>query len=418
MVGVLQVYDPDRWMPRELSFIFSQNRNALASATYVGANGRVIIRPPGLFDSPGAVCGPGTVAALLGSHLRDATPGVVEASCRFGVLGRRTGGDLSEPCPRQPGHHRRDDDGVRRAARRAARAAAGGRVRDHVRLGSCCGISGFFDARRRIHRAAILDVAGRGSRSLYYASRGAQLSSGFSEFLAQYPLGAGLARWGMMNVYFGDPANLDAPPLWAEIQPNAWVLDGGVIFIALYVAALLGVARSQWRLFRQLPELMIGCGRRRSLRSISAPSRSFSASCRSPPRSDCSSGSSKARCTARCFAVCTRTYDAVAAGRRRPDPTRRHGCREPCIGPTPGASRRRGSRRHASRLAGPSQLALAERARGLAPVRPPHAGRPHARARGPSGVAAFAGARRTRGGQWRQLPHDGRELGALRPRRL
>mgnify|MGYP003340451888 FL=1 len=66
MVGVLQVYDPDRWMPRELSFAFSENRNALAAATYVGANGRAIVRPPGLFDTPGAVCGPGTVAAVLG----------------------------------------------------------------------------------------------------------------------------------------------------------------------------------------------------------------------------------------------------------------------------------------------------------------------------------------------------------------
>ena len=64
MVGVMQVYDPQRWMPSQLSL--SLSRLALQAATYIGPNGVAIIRPPGLFDTPGAVCGPGTVAALLG----------------------------------------------------------------------------------------------------------------------------------------------------------------------------------------------------------------------------------------------------------------------------------------------------------------------------------------------------------------
>ena len=66
VVGVLQVYDPDRWMPRELSFVYSGSRMAMDIATYIGPDGRRIVRPPGLFDTPGAVCGAGTVAALLG----------------------------------------------------------------------------------------------------------------------------------------------------------------------------------------------------------------------------------------------------------------------------------------------------------------------------------------------------------------
>ena len=66
IVGVLQVYDPERWMPKEFSSTYMLSRDLMSTAAYVGPNGRLIIRPPGLFDTPGAVCGAGTVAALLG----------------------------------------------------------------------------------------------------------------------------------------------------------------------------------------------------------------------------------------------------------------------------------------------------------------------------------------------------------------
>src|SRR5438034_8121053 len=68
MVGVLQVYDPDRWMPRQLSSIYSLQGGdmILASSTFIGLNGRVMIRPPGLFDAAGAVAGAAMVATMLG----------------------------------------------------------------------------------------------------------------------------------------------------------------------------------------------------------------------------------------------------------------------------------------------------------------------------------------------------------------
>jgi len=69
VVGVLQVYDPNRWMPTLSEFYSSGTAatNAMRGAvTYTGANGEQIVRPPGLFDTPGAVCGAGTIAALLG----------------------------------------------------------------------------------------------------------------------------------------------------------------------------------------------------------------------------------------------------------------------------------------------------------------------------------------------------------------
>jgi hypothetical protein len=74
---------------------------------------------------------------------------------------------------------------------------------------------------------------------LYYDSRGNQVLSAFSDLLPEYPFGAGLGRWGMMYDYFGDHQNFNSPPIWAEIQWPAWIVDGGFILVFLSGAALL-----------------------------------------------------------------------------------------------------------------------------------------------------------------------------------
>ncbi|HEV3486647.1 MAG TPA: hypothetical protein VG106_14645, partial [Vicinamibacterales bacterium] len=66
VVGVLQVYDPNRWMPAEMSRLVTESQFGLGTVTYRGPSGETIVRPPGLFDNPGAVAGPGMYAALLG----------------------------------------------------------------------------------------------------------------------------------------------------------------------------------------------------------------------------------------------------------------------------------------------------------------------------------------------------------------
>jgi hypothetical protein len=87
--------------------------------------------------------------------------------------------------------------------------------------------------------------------ALYTGSRGGQLSYTFGELLQKYPLGAGLGRWGMIAVYFGDDAKPGAEPLWAEIQVTGWAIDGGLALLLLSVGALAvtlktdaGVART------------------------------------------------------------------------------------------------------------------------------------------------------------------------------
>lgn len=254
VVGVLQVYDPDRWMPPELSFAFGKDSHALAAATYLGADGQRIVRPPGLFDTPGAVCGPGTVAAVLG---------LIFAVEPFAWWKRLAALSLS-------------------AAGLAAIYLSHVRANFVITIGMMAVYVALLIIQRRPQRAvlfgslctALLVAAFLGSsllggesigerfsslfdedpRTVYYNNRGQQLSVGFSELSSEYPLGAGLARWGMMRGYFGDPSNLDSTALWAEVQPSAWVIDGGLVLVALYVAALLAVAVHQWRLIRSLPD--------------------------------------------------------------------------------------------------------------------------------------------------------------------
>ncbi len=64
------------------------------------------------------------------------------------------------------------------------------------------------------------------------------LQDTFSIFMAKYPFGAGLGRWGMMNIYFGTQTNPDSKPLYSEIQWSSWLFDGGVPLMALYTLAI------------------------------------------------------------------------------------------------------------------------------------------------------------------------------------
>jgi hypothetical protein len=72
-------------------------------------------------------------------------------------------------------------------------------------------------------------------QNVYYANRGQFLEQTFTEDLPKYPLGAGLARWGMASHYFGgdDPAD-DGSALWVEIQWTGWLFDGGVPLMLAY----------------------------------------------------------------------------------------------------------------------------------------------------------------------------------------
>src|SRR5262249_175742 len=68
----------------------------------------------------------------------------------------------------------------------------------------------------------------------------------FDKLLVEYPFGAGLGRWGMAASYFGTFTER-SPALWAEIQLAGWMIDGGILMIALYSGALVVTALAEWR---------------------------------------------------------------------------------------------------------------------------------------------------------------------------
>lgn len=253
-VGILQVLDPDRWMPREFSSVV-QGGYGVDALSYVGAGGRRIIRPPGLSDSPGAVCGPAAAAAILGlvfcvnpklprwrraASLGFAFVGVAaiyftQVRSSFVVLLASLFGYIAILY-------------TQRQARRAMLL---------LTLGIGVVLTAFAFAlavggEKVLERYATLFAGDTGT--VYYQQRGHMVENAFRVFLVNYPFGAGLGRWGMMRFYFGDERNRESPMIWAEIQWPAWILDGGVPLMLLYTGALVSATVYGFRLARKHPD--------------------------------------------------------------------------------------------------------------------------------------------------------------------
>ncbi len=86
---------------------------------------------------------------------------------------------------------------------------------------------------------------------VYRDNRGDFLRDTFDNLLPEYPVGAGLGRWGMPYVYFGDKTNQSSETIYAEIQWTGWVLDGGILLTAAYAAALLLAISHAWKLAKR-----------------------------------------------------------------------------------------------------------------------------------------------------------------------
>ena len=86
-----------------------------------------------------------------------------------------------------------------------------------------------------------------GVMQTYRENRGLFLEHTLSESLFEYPFGAGLGRWGMMTVYFSEPANWMYPALHAEIQLTGWLYDGGLPLWLFYGGAILLALRHSYR---------------------------------------------------------------------------------------------------------------------------------------------------------------------------
>jgi hypothetical protein len=248
-VGILQVYNPDVWMPEEFSRNFMANRYGLDALSYIGPEGRRIVRPPGLFDAPGAVCGPAMVTSLLGLIFCLA-PIALWKKVLASVFG------LAGMAAIYLSHVRSSFLVV------AAMVLVSGGVlmflqREHFKATMLLGLYGslLFAAFTFAVRLGGQSVSERFASlleedpfELFYKSRGEQLEYGFNNLLVEHPLGAGLGRWGMVNAHFADPYNSRSRAIWAEVQPNAWIIDGGLVLLLLYGGALLVSTLRDFRL--------------------------------------------------------------------------------------------------------------------------------------------------------------------------
>ena len=248
-VGLLQVYYPATFMPPEFSRLaLSMNSEIVGSLTYIGADGREIIRPPGLSDIPGGAAVSATVTALLGFAF--ATRAHEDKRRRLMFLAAAVIGltvvYLTQVrsmlvmicvCMMAAG-------AVRLRQGRVAHTAwiIGSAVAVVVASFTWAVAVGGDSVVERFQ--SMLDV---GVVQSYQENRGIFLTYTLQELLYEYPFGAGLGRWGMMSAYFGEPNNWQFPALWAEIQLTGWLYDGGIFLWVFYMAA---VATAMLRTFK------------------------------------------------------------------------------------------------------------------------------------------------------------------------
>jgi hypothetical protein len=238
-VGIMQVRDPDRWLPQTFSSVIINSDFGLDTVTYVGADNRMIVRPPGLGDTPGAVAGPAVLASYLGLVFA-----VVDSkwwkkilALFFGMCGVAA---------------------IFLSLIRSSLIIAGGIMlvyllcqiarRQYMQALWLIGIASVISIVAFIGTAAVggeslttrfQTIIAEDPFSFYEENRGNQVAAGFSELLPRFPLGAGLGRWGMMNYYFGTQSNPLSTPIWVEVQIPAWIVDGGIVLLVLYPIALI-----------------------------------------------------------------------------------------------------------------------------------------------------------------------------------
>lgn len=84
--------------------------------------------------------------------------------------------------------------------------------------------------------------------TVYMTNRGLFMEFTLKYAIWDYPFGAGLARWGMMNHYFGDPSDPNSETLWVEIMWTGWTYDGGIPLIISYCIAIMIATWQSWKI--------------------------------------------------------------------------------------------------------------------------------------------------------------------------
>jgi hypothetical protein len=243
IVGMLQVYFPGQFLPSVVTVAERQHLMIQLSS------GEWILRPTGLSDAAGGAGVEGVYAALFGSGV------VLVRPFRFARVAGAFSICIGLMC-------------IYLSEVRAclvmlvvcfivltALLSISGRGKHATTFALVVGVTavvGFFLAGGvggQMMSARLSSLIASDPGTVYYSSRGHMLEGALTEVLPQYPLGAGLGHWGMINAYFGSAEQ----EIGAEIQIMGWVLDGGLPLLLVYgaavVAAILYACRAS-----QLPD--------------------------------------------------------------------------------------------------------------------------------------------------------------------
>jgi hypothetical protein len=249
-IGLLQVYYPQTFMPPEFSRLaLSMNANVVGALTYIGADGREIIRPPGLSDIPGGAAISATVTALLGFAFATRAQAAHQRRVLFlasAVIGltvvylTQVRSMLVMIC-------------LCMLAAGAVRLRHGRVAHTAWIVGSATAlVVGSFSWAVAVGGESVVDrfqsMLQVGVVQSYQENRGIFLTYTLQELLYEYPFGAGIGRWGMMSAYFGEPTNWQFPALWAEIQLTGWLYDGGVLLWICYAGAIATTTYHTYRI--------------------------------------------------------------------------------------------------------------------------------------------------------------------------
>ena len=239
-LGVLQVYYPERFMPTEFNSLGLQmNQYYVDGLTYRGADGRLIVRPPGLTDQPGAAATAGALGALLGFGLLLRRRSPLQVA---GILAAITVGFAAIYLSQVRSTLLATVGAavlLGLVAFRRGRTAGAGLI---LVAGAAILVASFAWA-TAVGGESVTErfsnLGGSGAIDAYRTGRGGFVDQTIGDLLDQYPLGAGVGRWGMMNTYFGNPFDYVSPPIYVEIQMTGWLLDGGVLMWLIYGGAIL-----------------------------------------------------------------------------------------------------------------------------------------------------------------------------------
>ncbi len=234
--GLLQVYFPGSFQPPLASVLAERGPAYLDAMQIKLASGATVLRPMGLTDTPGGAAFAGFYAALFGLGLLFGRPTIkgVRWGAAVSILLGCMVLYLSQVRSLVVAL------GLSTLVMSALNGFAG-------RFSKVTLAGGLAAALAVLAYSFAVDVGGstvsnrlatltaQAPSNVYYTNRGVFLEHTFYELLPQFPLGGGLGRWGMMNAYFGSRGT----GIWVEVQWTGWLIDGGVLNIAAYAAAIV-----------------------------------------------------------------------------------------------------------------------------------------------------------------------------------